>query len=145
MLNEVLSSAKEYAKNNKRSIVLLLLLVFGIGMLLFASSEGSDTGAESDGEDALTVYKERLESELSDICSSVAGVGRCRVTVTFERGEERVYKGSSLIESRPPRVMGVTVICKGADSDAVRREIVGMMSALFDIGTNRIAVLKLNS
>ena len=85
-----------------------------------------------------------VEEELADMCSSVSGVGRCKVTVTFERGEERVYKGSLLIESKPPKVLGVTVVCKGADSDLVRAEIVGMMSALFDIGANRIAVLKLN-
>ena len=137
----MLNKAKEYAVKNKGSVMLFSLLALGVFLLIFSSVP--KTEAVSD-EASLDEYKARLEEELSEVCSSVSGVGRCRVTVTFERGEEKVYKGSSLIESRPPKVLGVTVVCKGADSDRVRAEIIAMMSALFDIGTNRIAVLKLN-
>lgn len=145
MLNEALNGARDYVKKNKRSAAVLFLLLLGILMLVFSSSPSGVDEEEKENEETLGEYKQRLESELADICSSVKGVGKCRVSVSFERGEERIYKGSALIESRPPRVMGVTVVCRGGDSDAVRAEIVGMMSALFDIGTNRIAVLKLNS
>lgn len=144
MLNEAVSGARDYFAKNKRSAVVLFLLILGILMLVFSSSLGVEE-EKKETEESLGEYKQKLESELADICSSVKGVGKCRVSVSFERGEERVYKGSALIESKPPKVMGVTVVCRGADSDAVRAEIVGMMSALFDIGTNRIAVLKLNS
>ncbi|MBR5139984.1 MAG: hypothetical protein IKV16_02910 [Clostridia bacterium] len=111
--------------------------------MLLLSSRTAEPVADESGE-TLAQYKARLEEELADICSSVDGVGRCRVTVSFERGEEREYKGSALIGSKPPKVLGVSVVCSGANSDAVRAEIIRMMSALFDIGTNRIAVLKLN-
>ena len=144
MLNEAVSGVRDYFAKNKRSAVVLFLLILGILMLVFSSSLGVEE-EKKETEESLGEYKQKLESELADICSSVKGVGKCRVSVSFERGEERVYKGSALIESKPPKVMGVTVVCRGADSDAVRAEIVGMMSALFDIGTNRIAVLKLNS
>ena len=144
MLNEAINSAKEQLSKNKNTVFLVLLLIFGV-LLISLSSSPYETQKEETSSESLEEYKARLEDELGAVCSSVRGVGKCRVTVTFERGEERIYKGSSLIESRPPKVMGVTVVCKGADSDTVRAEIVGMMSALFDIGTNRIAVLKLNS
>ena len=144
MLNETALSVKSYVEKNKKSVFIIVIFVLGILLLVFSSSHVSDENVTVENED-LNSYKERLEAELSEVCSSVKGVGRCKVTVTFERGEERVYKGSSLIESRPPKVLGVTVVCKGADSDSVRAEIVDMMSALFDIGANRIAVLKLNS
>ena len=144
MLSENVNTAKEYVKKNKKTVIIALFFCLGILMLVFSSSSFTEE-KEPEQSEGLNEYKERLEGELADICSSVSGVGKCRVTVTFERGEERVYKGSSLIESKPPKVMGVTVVCKGADSDNVRAEIVGMMSALFDIGANRIAVLKLNS
>ena len=138
------AGAMDFIKKNKKALGVVLLLLLGIFLLIFSSIDPSlSEGAES--VDSLEEYKSRLEAELSELCSSVNGVGRCRVTVTFERGEERVYKGSTLIESKPPKVMGVTVVCKGADSDLVRAELVSMMSALFDIGSNRIAVLKLNS
>ena len=144
MSSEAVERAKQFIGKNKRSALILLLLILGLFMLLFSSSVFLDEDGEASAED-LSEYKERLERELEDICSSVNGVGRCRVTVTFERGEEHVYKGSVLIESKPPRVMGVTVVCAGADSDKVRSEIVNMMCALFDIGSNRVSVLKLNS
>lgn len=138
------AGAMDFIKKNKKALGVVLLLLLGIFLLIFSSVDPSlSEGAES--VDSLEEYKSRLEAELGELCSSVNGVGRCRVTVTFERGEERVYKGSTLIESKPPKVMGVTVVCKGADSDLVRAELVSMMSALFDIGSNRIAVLKLNS
>ena len=144
MSNSKSDKLKEYILSNKKTVLLIVLFLFGILMLTFSSSLFSQ---EEEAKDTLelTEYKKNLEEELSEICSSVRGVGKCRVMVTFERGEEKVYKGSSLIESRPPKVMGVTVVCRGADSDAVRSEIVDMMVALFDIGANRVSVLKFNS
>ena len=61
--------------------------------------------------------------------------------VTFSRGEENTYKGSKLTESRPPEVLGVTVVCDGGDNATVRARLTEMLSALFGIGSNRIAVL----
>ena len=144
MSNNKSDRIKEYIASNKKTVLLLMLFLFGILMLMFSSSLFSQE-EEITGTLELAEYKKALEEELAEICSSVSGVGKCRVMVTFERGEENVYKGSSLIESRPPKVMGVTVVCKGADSDSVRSEIVNMMMALFDIGANRISVLKFNS
>ena len=138
-----LDKVKDYAQKNKGSVLLFALLILGVFLLVFSSASAPETEAQENTQ-SLEEYKARLEEELSAVCSSVSGVGRCKVTVTFERGEEKIYKGSSVIETRPPKVLGVTVVCKGADSDKVRSEIIDMMSALFDIGTNRIAVLKLN-
>ena len=137
------STVKKYLAENKKTVGVIACLLLGLILLLSSSSlfeeeERVETRAE------LSEYKKELEAELSEVCSSISGVGRCRVTVTFSRGEELIYKGSVLIESRPPQVMGVTVVCKGADSDAVRSELVGMMTALFDIGANRVSVLKLS-
>ena len=142
MLSEGKESLRDYVSKNKKVIFLALVFIFGALMLLFSS--GGSEEKDSEGTDSLYEYKANLEAELEDICASVQGVGKCRVTVSFERGEEKEYKGSALIGSRPPKVLGVTVICRGADSDLVRSELIGMMSALFDIGTNRISVLKLN-
>ena len=138
----------DFLKNNffknKKGALIITALAIGVFLLIFSSFIGGevDSAAQTD---TLSEYKTKLEEELADICASVEGVGRCRVTLSFERGAENSYKGSNLIESKPPKVMGVTVVCRGADSDEVRLEIVGMMTALFDIGANRVAVLKLNS
>ena len=140
MIEGFISKIKSYKNNKKLSAVILLA---AIGIMLVAISGA--TKAESDvSTSSLAQYKAQLESELQNMCQSVKGVGKCRVMITFERGEENTYKGSSLVESKPPRVMGVSVICKGADSIEVTHALVDMITALFDIGSNRISVLKLN-
>lgn len=133
-----------YLKENKKTAKLLGFLLVGILLLLVAAPlfEKEETTVS---EQTLTEYKKELEGEIAELCSSVEGVGRCRVKVTFERGAENSYKGSHLTESKPPKVMGIAVVCRGADSDAVRADVARMLSALFEIGSNRIAVLKLNS
>ena len=120
--------------------------LLGIFLVIISSSVGRGD-SKSTSEQALTLeeYKAQLEGEIESLCSDVAGVGRCRVFITFERGAQNSYKGSAVTETKPPKVMGVTVICKGGDSDSVKRELSEMICALFDIGYNRVAILKLNS
>ena len=118
--------------------------MLSIGILLIViSSFGRGDVKESEAE-SLSEYKKRLEGEIASLCSDVDGVGKCKVFITFERGEQNTYKGSLVTESKPPKILGVTVICRGAGSDEVRRELTEMLTALFDIGSNRVAVLKLN-
>lgn len=127
-------------KDRKKTALAVLLLVLGVICIIlsFASAGGE---AET-GEITLEEYKEKLEGELEDACSAVKGAGRCQVVVSFERGAENTYKGSNLVETKPPAVLGVTVICEGAASDAVRADLTEMLSALFGIGKNRIAILE---
>jgi hypothetical protein len=134
---------KSFFLKNKKWVIISALFIFGVLMLIgSAASVGGAGNAEGE---PLSEYKERLEEELEETCSAIKGVGKCRVTVTFVRGEENTYKGSTLVESKPPRVLGVSVVCRGADSSETKHALVEMLTALFDIGSNRISVLKLNS
>ena len=83
-----------------------------------------------------------LEIKTISKCNSIKF---CKVFITFSTGEEKIYRAGTLIETKPPSVLGVTVICRGADSEEVRYALVEMLTALFGIGSNRIAILKLNS
>ena len=121
-------------------------LIVAVGILLIIiSSLPKESGEEVGNEITLDEYRVALEERVAAMCSSVAGVGKCKVFITFERGEQSSYKGSTLLEVKPPKVLGVTVVCRGADYDYVRKDLTEMLSALFDIGSNRIAILKLNS
>ncbi len=133
-----------YIKENKNFRRAAVLIAVGIILIFISSSFGSQK-TEKTNEITLDEYKERLEEDIASICSDVSGVGKCRVFITLERGEQNSYKGSSVIETKPPKVLGVTVVCRGADSDLVRGELTDMLTALFDIGANRVAILKLNS
>ena len=134
-----------YMKKNKKAWRVAVLIAVGIFLILISSSPGGKKNEEKTTDITLETYKEALESELVSLCSDIDGVGKCRVFITFERGVLNTYKGSSIVETKPPRVLGVTVVCRGADSDCVRGALIDMITALFDIGSNRVAVLKLNS
>ena len=133
LLNKFIEAFK-----GKKKIALILLLV-SLGLMLIAISS-IDSGGEVDSSD-LSEYKEALEKRLEKLCSEVDGVGKCTVMVTFSRGEENTYKGSQLTESKPPQVLGVTVVCDGGDRSEVKARLSQMLCALFDIGANRVAVL----
>ena len=137
------SGLKSFFEANKKLWRVGLLIALGIALILISSSLCNEP---KESAEALTLeeYKEKLEGELTELCKDVEGVGKCKVFVTFERGEQSTYKGGVVIESKPPRILGVTVICEGGGSDYVKREITDMITALFDIGSNRVAVLKLN-
>jgi stage III sporulation protein AG len=129
----------EYFKGRRRTVAVALLVLLGLFLLLLPLMGGR----ENDGAgDPLLSYKERLESEVSSLAANVRGVGRCRVFITFERGELNTYKNGELIESRPPLVLGVTVVCEGGENGTVRARLTEMLTALFDIPSNRVAVLR---
>ena len=144
MVNKLLvnkfSGFTAFLKTHWRAVLLASL---GVVLILFSIlPRGHSATAE---ELTLEKYGEALEERVGAMCSSVEGVGRCKVFITFERGEQSSYKGSTLIEEKPPKVLGVVVACRGADSDSVRADLTEMLCALFGIGANRIAILKLNS
>ena len=138
-MGNFLSSITEKFKENWR-----IILVIAAGLLVIVLSLTPKEESNGAGELSLDEYGAILEERVAAACSSVEGVGKCKVLITFERGSQTTYKGSALLEVKPPKVLGVTVVCRGADSDTVRRELTLMLCALFDVGSNRVAILKLN-
>ena len=124
----------------KKGFIIIGLLVFGILLsIVFSSFGGGEVKEES-----LEEYKIRMEKELTKLCSSIDGVGKCTVNLSFSSGTESVYKSGKLIGVKPPKVLGAVITCRGANSSRVRKDITELFTSLFDIPTNRIAVLKLN-
>lgn len=98
---------------------ILLLLFLGILLLLLSGAFMGSEVAVIDGP----------EAQLSELCSSLEGVGRCRVALTFGEGEE---------------VYAVAVLCDGAENAKVRSKVCELISSLYGIGYNRISVLKIS-
>ena len=131
---------KNYVMRDKRRLIAMIALIAGAVLILLSFSDGGDS-SESSG--TLEEYKRELEHELTELCSDVDGVGKCKIYVSFSEGEKTEYKGSNVTVRTPPKVLGVTVICEGGDSARVKQEISECITALFDIGSNRICVLKM--
>lgn len=129
---------------------LLLLLLLGLGLLLIGGLGG---GREATDDVADTeAYRARLTAEVETLLAAVRGVGEVRVLLTLEAGESRVYaEGATggtltaggeaiLVESRPPRVLGVAVVCTGGGDPAVREEITALLASSLGIGTHKVKV-----
>lgn len=116
-----------FIKGKRRLLPIIILVLIGVGLIVLSGASASATDDETDA----------LEARLEEMCSSLAGVGSCRVMVTYKVSEGRY--GSSAVKT----VESVAIVCKGADKAGVRKELTDMMSSLFGIGTNRIHIAKM--
>ena len=128
---------------------LLLLGILGVTLLLF----GGDLFPEAEEERPSSEdYRTTLCSEITALCREVRGVGEVTVLLTLESGESYTYAENSsggyitaggsglLLESRPPRVAGVAVVCDGGGDPAVREELCALLSAALGIGTHKVKI-----
>ena len=107
-----------------------IILVIAVGaLIILASSLGSGTDS--------TDTKDATEVKIKEMCSSLVGVGECRVMVTYSSASTRYGV------STEARVESVAIVCRGADKASVRAEITAMLSALYGIGANRIFISKM--
>ena len=163
-----MNSSIEKIKKIKGIGFVIVALIAGFILLLWPSAEKT---VSNDGEfkySSTDAYRETLESDVEQIVKSVSGVNGCTVMVTLKSGYEFYYAsdqqmtgdGSSsdsrkeyvlanyggneqpvLIEERMPEVSGVAVVCPGISATA-EYKIIQMLSALFDLPTNRISVTR---
>ena len=156
-----------FFRKYKTLIVVLLLSLISL-VFLFSSAEEND----KKGGDVADFYEYTalLRSELEETLSSLAGVGKCTVFLTFSDSGETVYAydedysfsedGRSsgnrkyvLLSSRTdglvlkiyvPSVAGVAVICEGGDSARVKSDVTEILSGTLGISADRISVKKRN-
>ncbi len=108
--------------------MLAVVLILGLGILLIFL--GSAEGGESEGVMS-------TEESIEKICSSIEGVGECRVLVSYKTEAGAFGSGGGEV------IVGIAVVCEGGGSDNVRRRVTEVLSGLYGIGANRIRVEKL--
>ena len=104
-----------------------------------------------------------LESQLSQVLSTVDGVGEVQIILTVAEGEEIIYQTdisnnqtdtvtvtdagrdqTGLIRQvNPNRYLGAIVVCQGGDNPAVRLAVVDAVSKATGLGANQISILKM--
>ena len=113
-----------FLRGRRGALFAAVLLLLGAVLLLFGRTEGNVSDTDITDEERLAAF-----------CSSIEGVGECRVYIT--------YTPASRVSSES-RVEGVAIVCRGASSLSVRAELTELISSLSGLGTNRISVAKLN-
>lgn len=141
------------------------LLLFGGQVDLSGQDGDTDEAVPGVGETRLSMeeYRTALEARICTVCARVEGVGQVYAVVTLEGGFEYVYatdrRSTSSGESseyiiigsgdgerlvylteRVPSIMGIGVVCTGGNDATVRREVTGLLSAAFGVGSNKIYV-----
>lgn len=155
-------------KRDKRLYLLFLCAALGIGLLIFAggewnSEEGEEASAISVMSREPSAYAEEVEAQVIAICSRVDGAGQVSAVVTLKGGYRTVYASDSQSSSsgyksntvligsgsseqaipigyENPQIAGIGIVCTGADSMEVRKEILSLVSAAFDIPSNKIYI-----
>ena len=133
----------------------LLVALAGLALMLLP-------GGEETAEPVPTAaVEESLESRLEVILGRIDGAGEVKVLLTEEQGGEIFYQtegedgktvlisGADRSESglvrttEAPCYRGAVVVCRGADSAAVRLAVVEAVANATGLGTDRITVLKM--
>lgn len=146
----------------------LLVLLLGAGLLLIPWGGGNTEQAAKPIQTEETVD---LAAELEALLTQLEGAGEVRVLLTVaegvshtyqtdlqtsadgtttERQEETVLVSDGAGGETPitrtttyPTYQGAVVLCQGADSAAVRLNIIKAVSSLTGLGSDRITVMKM--
>ena len=135
-----------------------------------SETENTDNQTEKVNTDRLATIDEvekKLESKLEELISSMSGVGDVNVIVTVASSDEYIFaenvkietdndsaltdrniiisgnkEGDGVVEKsvKNPDVLGVAVVCQGADNLIVKSEITNLVTSLFGIGIDRVYV-----
>ena len=135
-------------------VILILIGTFGNNS---ADIEPVPTSAE------VTVDStDELETKLETLIGQIDGVSGVSVMVTFDSGNEYVYARDSddtgkvfnyviidkststetpvLVKEIQPKIRGIAVVCSGGENPSVQAKIISLLSALFNVSSNRVYV-----
>ena len=163
MLQKIAADKKKAA-----IIALCLLAVFCLVLSEWTdNSKQKETAPQTQSED----YAEQLEEKLSALLSSVEGAGKTRVLITLRAGEETVFARDDRYDAEEartqseqtyvtlrdgsrdtglplktlsPQILGVAIVCEGADVPQVRQAVTQTVTAALGIGASHVSVVKGN-
>ena len=121
------TSVLSFFKAQKKSWALVVALFVGV-ILLIAGGSSVGKASSSLGDE------EKIERRLEELCSSLEGVGECKVMISCET------VGKSYSASGTVRVQSVVILCRGGGSERVKRELTELVISLYGVGSNRVKI-----
>ena len=133
-----------------------LILLLGVGLMLWPQ-----TGEKP--QENTACENPNLEVRLETLLSQVEGAGEVRVLLTYAKGISYEYQTDQKSETETetvlvsnggtqtpvtvttqyPTYQGALILCQGADSAAVRLDIIEAVSDLTGLGSDKISVIKM--
>lgn len=173
-MNKFKEKFSEFVNSENKNKIIIAVGIIGILLILLSEVNfgTAQDKRDNDSDADYASYVNSLNDELTELLSSIDGVGECRVMITLRNTSESVYAKNSdssssdnsksnsdeyviydsengdspiLLKENFPDIEGVAIVCSGGDNVAVKEKVIKCVSALFNISTNRISVAKLNS
>ena len=156
----------------KKRLLAVALGVLGVLLLLLSEYTGASAKKKSDDGvsfDAAS-YVASQEQRLRDLVRQISGAGDAQVMITLETNGENVFAedteskdssaekdtqssrqskiaaasdGGLTVRRTEPEIRGVAVVCEGAGSDAVRREVAETVRAALGVSRDKIYVAQM--
>ena len=160
---------EQLGSGKKRALLVLLCVA---AMLLLVLSEWTTQRKPTSESAQETDYAAVLEQKLSTMIRRIDGAGETQVLITLKNGSETVWarndkndmdgervqseqtyvlvrSGSDetglRLKTVSPQVLGVAVVCEGADEPQVRQAILDTVTAALDIGVTHVSVVRMQS
>lgn len=155
-------------KKDKKAFITVIIGVTGMLLILLSELPLFSAEAKNTKSQETSYISGDTEKETEKLISEIKGAGKVSVMLTYDASEERVWakdtdgktdsEGNKNISDKHiiidaadgetglpvkiiyPRVRGVAVVCSGGDDPIVQGEIKALLSALFNIGSNRISI-----
>lgn len=166
-----LPSADKIGAFLKRYKLILLLIFVGLMLLLIPDEKTGDSASVRDSsavtEEDFSVIS--LEKKMSQVLSRIEGAGEVSVMLTVQSSSERIYavdrelserdglremheelviasigndEEAILVGQNYPVFQGALLVCPGGDDPEIRLQLIGALSALTGLSSNRITVCK---
>ena len=148
--------------------IILILISYGIS---FDGDDRAEkdrevTAQQTDTTTKQAQYREQMKQELMELLRRVDGVGNVEVMLTLKASNEKVTlkdntdrgnateeqtvliedsnRNSSpyVIQEKEPELEGVVIVCDGGDDAGIKREITEAVSALFQVESHKIKIMK---
>lgn len=144
-----------------------LILLIGLALLLVPGKDAGEQMVPVINQTQDNILS--LEEALSDILSTVQGAGKVRVMLSLASGEETLYQSDTNISEggngkhdtvivsdaqrnqlglikqvNPPVYKGAIIVCQGADSPAVRLNLMEAVCKVTGLTSDKISILKMN-
>ena len=166
----VLENVTKEQKGNLKILLPTIAAIVGIGLLLIGNFVGKDDETEDEIPRAndpsymdANEFAISVEEKIINICKEVDGAGHVRAAVTLGGGYRAIYAANSqsssnsyrnetvltgngsnkkaiLIGYENPEIVGIGIVCSGGNEPSVRQNIISLVSAAFNVSTNRIYV-----
>ncbi len=114
-----------FVNDNKKIIVVVILIIVLVGTIYFINKSQKD----EDTKQPAAVQKSAAEVKLTGILSSIEGVGATDVMIN--EGENGI--------------LGVVIVCEGANNLMTRNDILNAVSTALNVDKKIIAIYSMNN